>query len=719
MTWFKRGCLVLLCSFLFACGGGDDFNLGGDSGGGDGDGDGDGTGTAALSLTLYDCNGISDIPNGCATTSSLSIESPATVVAQLKDADGNAAANQVISLATTNVNLSAEAILTDSSGQAIATLFAQLETTGADTLSATNDNLGASSSIGYQVGQPNLSMTLVAGIDESETLSADATTSFTATITDGNGDLYTTPVDISFSSGCATSSLANLSETVTSVNGVATAIYEAQGCSGADTITATPAVSVISPQQATINIAETNANSIDFVSATPETIYLSESVGSTISVVRFRVLNALDQPKSGQVVEFALDSSLHGVSISPMSAQSNADGEVVTRVTSGRMSGTVVVTASFTDEDNKQVSATSNSLAIRTGIPTQETMSLSAETLAVEAWNVDGVTSELILRVSDENNNPVPDNTSVVFTAEGGQVTANCLTSGETTNSSCTVSWVSQNPRPKGHVRSFASGSCGAPGYIPVDVANTQGTNVYGVGRATILATTLGQETFSDANGNRVFDSGETYTALPEAWVDADENGSFNSSGIFNHDDDNVTEDFRDFNNNNEYDSATGVNNSSIPAASVTELYNGLSCTPDSETAGICTRDFVEIRDSVVIVMATSAANILISDSSNTAAKSEVDLITNASESLVITVQDLNGNQMPAGTSVSLSTDNGELSGTTSFNIADGTRLCDTFGVTVVRETSPNNRSEGSLIVEVTSPAGVVTSRSITVRDSG
>jgi hypothetical protein len=239
------------------------------------------------------------------------------------------------------------------------------------------------------------------------------------------------------------------------------------------------------------------------------------------------------------------------------------------------------------------------------------------------------------------------------------------------------------------------------------------------VGRASVLAITSGQEYYSDVNGNRTYDTGETYTALGEAYVDSNENGSYDTTGIINHDSVNVEERFRDYNENSEFDTATGIKDSSIPANAVNELFNGLSCTVEADATGLCTRDLVEVRDSVVLVMATSAANILISDATNSVPVSSVDLTAVSSQGLVITVQDLNGNQMPAGTEVSISTNNGELSGQTSFTVPDGVRLCDLMSLSVIREATPNNRSEGAMTVTVTSPGGVESSASITVIDAG
>jgi hypothetical protein len=842
---------------LFACGGDGSVDL---SGGGNDSGgsDGEDTETATLSIELFDCKNVPEeqIPSLCNTTSSISLDSPATAVIRLLDQNGSAAGNEIISLSSEQATLSSAQVITDTSGYAIATLFAKVDSDAAGTLTAQNTQLDAESSANFSVGASNLVMELTSALAADQTLAVDATTTFTVTIGDGNGGLYTTPVSVSFTSSCVATETASITESVTTVNGTATAIYEPKGCSGSDTITATPALSVLTSKQINISIAETKASSIAFVSALPTTIYLDESVGTKISVLTFKVLDKTGNPKSGQTVDFEADASLFGLSLSPTSGESNASGEVVTRVTSGTMPGSVVVTASFTDENDTEISAVSNSLNIHTGTPSQSSMSLSASVLSLEAWNYDGVVSDLTLRVSDENKNPVPNDTSVTFTAEGGQVTGSCRTTGQDSNSGCNVTWVSQNDRPKGHIYDLPAGVCIAPGIIPTDVTNTQGTNYYGVGRATVLAYTLGQEVFADVNGNRVFDTGETYTELGEAWVDANEDGSYNSTGIFNHDFDNVNEAYNDYNENGGYDTTTGVWNSNDPVDAVAATFNGLLCTKESETAGNCSRDLVEIRDQLTLVMATSEANILLTHFAGTGVGYQLDQVltqttisvvdastasvgeiatingrsyeitsvdatnnnlvvkgglyntisigetvfissgnlevdgftfSNATElsvsggtgtiitgdmididgetylvrygtsgdgsieiaggfkystpvnsaislqanrpvssvdltvlpyhSLAVTIQDLNGNQMPATSAVAISTANGSVSGALGYNIADGTRLCDVHFITVEPEASPNNKTVGSLTVSVTSPGGVETISGLTVFD--
>jgi len=112
-------------------------------------------------------------------------------------------------------------------------------------------------------------------------------------------------------------------------------------------------------------------------------------------------------------------------------------------------------------------------------------------------WGYDGEVVTLSVYASDHFNNPVRDGTSVYFTAEGGQMVAACTIS----SGGCSADWSSSNRRPDD-------------------------------GRVTITVTMQGEESFSDVNGNGVLDDGETYSDLPEAFYDFDEDNAYNVAGL-------------------------------------------------------------------------------------------------------------------------------------------------------------------------------------------
>src|SRR5206468_6170636 len=131
-----------------------------------------------------------------------------------------------------------------------------------------------------------------------------------------------------------------------------------------------------------------------------------------------------------------------------------------------------------------------------------------------------GQTAVLTARLADHFGNTVPDGTAVNFITEGGSIGSSCTT----TTGSCTATFTSQNLRP---------------------------TN----GRVSVLAYAVGEEGFSDTDGdgladkvpNELVDANGVSTDMPEAFLDSNENGVRDGG-----------ETFIDFNNNGNYDAADG-----------------------------------------------------------------------------------------------------------------------------------------------------------------
>ena len=198
-------------------------------------------------------------------------------------------------------------------------------------------------------------------------------------------------------------------------------------------------------------------------------------------------------------------------------------------------------------------------------------------------------------RLADHFNNPAPDGTAVYFTTEGGAVDPSCTT----TNGSCSVTWRSQNPRSAD-------------------------------GRITILAYSLGEESFLDTNGNGVADSGACaattiqggvdallcgeYVDTPEAFRDDNENGIKNPS-----------ETFIDFNQDGVFNDPDSIFNGILRPSAVT---------------GPTTK---HIFSNSTILMSTGDAIISAAPTS-----------LGAPGNVTITVTDLNGNTMPSGTTIAV-----------------------------------------------------------------
>lgn len=379
--------------------------------------------------------------------------------------------------------------------------------------------------------------------------------------------------------------------------------------------------------------------SIQFISADPEIIGLKGTGGAGLeetSTVTFKLVDDAGEPVGGRDVTFSLNTTVGGIALSSTSGTSNSEGLVATVVQSGTVATTVRVTA---EVDGTDITTQSDKLIISTGIPDDDSVSLSVTCFSPEALTTDGVTEELTIRLADRYNNPVPDGTAVNFNTEGGKVGSSCTT----TDGECSVTWTSQNPR-------------------PVD------------GRATIVSHTIGEESFNDANGNGVFDDGDTFTDIPEVFRDDNEDGVYTSTadGFF-----------LDFNENQQYDSADGG-------------FNGLLCQHSTDCSSTRT---LGVSSSTIIVMASSDIFI-------TGPAGPID-VSGGSQTITVNISDINGNAPPGDTSVSANTSNGEIVFTSPGNLPCSTSDSGlNWSVIVEADDTPDS---GTLTIEAETPSGAGT----------
>jgi hypothetical protein len=267
--------------------------------------------------------------------------------------------------------------------------------------------------------------------------------------------LFTTEtVEVTFSSGCSGLSLstAKIDSPVATIAGVAQSTYLAQGCEGPDLVTATAnAGGTVLSATGTVTVDTAATQSIEFISATPENISLKGVGGNESSIVVFRVIDENGNAVANEYVNFSLNTEVGNISFSPSSAKSDSNGLIQTVINSGTVHTTVRVRAEVNISDpivpsGPFIFTQSNLLVISTGIPDQDSFSLSASVFNPEAWNIDGEPVTITARLADAFNNPAPDGTAVTFTTEGGSIGDSCVTS----NGVCSVIWTSQNVRPEG-----------------------------------------------------------------------------------------------------------------------------------------------------------------------------------------------------------------------------------------------------------------------------
>lgn len=449
-------------------------------------------------------------PNGSAamqlTSSELQLNGTTTASAVFLDVNGNPVAGLPVNFSTSLGTLSPSTGLATTDALGIASV--QLVTgdvvgTGIVSASATVGGSKISKSATFTVSFPQINISApVLGLTTD--LAPGASTSVTVNLTDAAGAPFTTPVDVSFASEFVSAGKATIMSPVRTVNGSAASTYTAAGGVGTDTIT----VSVGSVKVTkTVNVLGAAASSISFVSASPKNIALKGAGGvgsSENSVVVFKVLDTNGQPKSGQTVDFALNTSVGGLSLLSPSGSTAADGTVSTVVNSGVVATPVRVTAVLRGS-SPLIATQSDELVISTGVPAQDSFSIAASNRNPEAWNTDGVAVSMTARLSDHFHNPVPDGTAVYFTTSGGSIQPSCTT----VNGTCSVNWISQAPRPlqtRGALRN---------------------------GRAVVLAYAVGEEYFLDLNGNGLADPTDDFDDDSEAFRDDNESGTRQTTETF------------------------------------------------------------------------------------------------------------------------------------------------------------------------------------------
>jgi hypothetical protein len=475
-----------------------------------------------------------------------------------------------------------------------------------------------------------------------------------------------------------------------------------------------------------------SGSQLTFVSALPQNIALKGTGGAgrqESSTVTFKVLDAGGNPVAGQLVTFALNTTVGGITLSPASATSSSAGLVSTTVGGGTVNTPVRVTATL----NGSVSTLSDQLVVSTGVPEQNSFSLSAAIKNIEGGQFNGCTAPtgtvITARLADHFHNPAPDGTAVSFTAEGGSIDASCLTG------------LTQTTQPDGSVVTTK----GSPGECTVRFC--AGNPRPADGRVTVLAYALGEESFTDTNGNNRYDAGEPYTDLGEPFRNDRAVTDVNAKGI---DDAYVTgnavrasgEQYIDSNANSSWDqSGNGA-------------YNGvLQTTPNVNTGNANT---VHVRQSLVMVLSNSTPAISRLDTASGDGALALARCTNGTtfnndtRVFSFAIRDNNptvfatnrrsahsgeanwlndrpGNPLPAGTIINFTTTNGRLLSSVSTTVqntsgADSSNWV--YDVALISDaaqdgtlTCSNLISSGVLTITVTTPNGTVTQTSFPVTD--
>jgi hypothetical protein len=510
--------------------------------------------------------------------------------------------------------------LTDDAGLATVFLISD-DIIGAGTVQVTTtiDDVIFLESLSFSIGAAALVIgSIVDDVFTEGTIDAGAinlptggSTTLDVAVLDEDGELIDTVVQVSFGSGCAPAT-AQITSPVSTVGGLATSTYTATGCVGDDTVNAVILGSSTNSASVTLTIAPASVNSISFESATPTTLALKGTGGvgrEETSIVEFKVLDDVGDPVSGEAVAFSLSTTIGGLALTNDSATTNENGVAQAIVQAGNVSTAVRVNASIA-VDGVELTTVSDRLVVSTGLPDQNSFSMSVEIFNPGGGNINGISTPITVRMADKFNNPVPDGTTAVFTTEFGTIVSTC----STTDGICSVNWTSQAPRVPlfnaDLIATVANRTCVTTGETglpcPDDLGQTYGH------RSTVLVTAIGEESFIDTNGNGLWDIGEAHEDLPEAFLDHNENGVYDG-------DDNCTandttagricasgleETFVDFNVNGMYDGGNGI-------------YNGTLCPVSLAELGLCSRQLISVRGQGIVVMSSTPSWILVDQAGN------------------------------------------------------------------------------------------------------
>ncbi|QYJ76662.1 S-layer family protein [Shewanella sp. FJAT-52076] len=731
-----------------------------------------------ISFDIYDCNGVASwdktLKNfeACTITDNITSDKPGIVGAIVTRSGSTQALKQVLVSATTSlgaISPGSGSAITNDDGRAVLDLYANGDVGAGEITLKVKD---VSSTKAFEIGRVDITLGITDSLN-GEILPAGGSTVLEVTVYNTDGSILTgQPFTLNFNSECQTAGTAIIDSPVVTNAGMGYATYRTTGCSGEDTVTVsavTGGSAVIASR--TITIDSVNVGSLEYVSATPKLLALRGTGGisgagnrSETSVVAFKLLNEIAQPATQQKVCFELSTDVGGMTLSPQPlaedyldcgnfpkpadaeypaditvpnkyavAYTNGNGEASVVVKSGDVPTPVKVYAQWSGSNstghNGVISNISDELRISTGLTDNSNFSLSASVFNPEAWNYDGETSIITIRAADHFHNLVPEGTAISFRAEGGGIDGSCTTGVKTNgdpSGNCSVTWNSQDSRPfestnvtcpVAFVDGTASDSsppCTGHSYS----AYLDGSNSVLAeprpGRVTVTAYAIGEESFVDLNGNGLFDTGETYSDLAEAFTDHNEDGVYRGTPLPAGA---VNEEFVDYNSNGTYDVADG-------------FYTGLLCAAGSESActdnGFGTKKAqLNVFRNLTLVMSGSTPMVRLTNidkvGDSISAAQPIDLTVAAPQTVYLFLSDVNNNTLPLGTTITATTDNGELSSATSSYIIgnNSSNRPAMYPFTIGVEASANDKTTGTLYITIKTPKGDAVVVSLTVIDAG
>jgi hypothetical protein len=480
---------------------------------------------------------------------------------------------------------------------------------------------------------------------------------------------------------------------LTDVNGIARVTLLAGSTVGAYTMTATTpgtstgtvgsggTVGIVPAATATLgyavnvaSLATSALGSIKFVSAEPTAIALKGTGGvgrQEFSVLTFQVFDQTAHPVQGRQVNFTLNTTVGGLSLQPQNALTDVSGKVSTVVSAGTIpTPVVIVTASV---PSSGVTTVSNVLVLSTGLAITSRISLSVTTGNCEGWDFDGDCTPVTLRMGDHFGNPVVDGTAVSFSSSHGFIDAACVTGGLGGATSS--------------ITSGGAGECSAT----LRSAGKRPAN----GRVVVIAYVRGEEDFFDANGNNICDGctntagaefKPSYDLKPDLFRDDNENGSWSAG-----------------------EPCISPSGNATCATPPDGMYNGVLASPKVPDA----QQTIYLGRQYVAIWSGSHASITATQAGSCAAFSPPG---SGTVSLHVRVVDVNGNPMPAGTTIDIGgtqykVSNYVLGVGQQFGTGAGQIPIEEYDVSFTCATAGTSTQT----IKVKTPRGIETSQSFTI----
>lgn len=489
-------------------------------------------------------------------------------------------------------------------------------------------------------------------------ISAAVKTSTNANVSDG------TSVSFSLSS----STLGTITSLATTYNGTAIATFTA-GTTTAGTVTVTAKAGDIT-QTTNIAVSAPTTGSIEFVSATPQVIGIKGGGQTETSSVKFLVKDingtavldgvsvsfSMIGPSGGRTPQTGGEYIGDMDSTPTTASASTVSGYATVSLHSGNVAGPVTITASVT-VSTQTLTSSATQISIGGGAPSATHYNLSTSKFNLPGLALSNQQATITAYIADRfGNYNILTGTSVSFYTEAGAVDRSNVTDS---TGLTTVTLRTQAPDPA--EVAISSSETTAINTLNTTYLTPAGSLSTAIptddsyhprdGWVTVLSTVLGEEAFNDANGNGLYDSGESFTDLVEPFYDKNDDGCRNDGSTKNCSDTvsastDPFEEYIDANGNGSYDGPNGV-------------WDGPGCSGSG-----CQSSKV-IWTSITLVFTGHCYYAEI-------APATFDIANGASQSFSFMVGDRNVNRLVSGTTISVLATKGTLSGTTSYTVPDG-----------------------------------------------